>query len=56
MYLLMEKGQTIEEFIKESNCLNIDFIVPMIMPFINIGLMLYTVVFYLCCKFKDWRK
>ena len=56
MYLLMKKGQTIEEFVKETDCFNTGFIIPMLMPVINIGLMIYTIVFYLCYKFKDWRK
>lgn len=56
MYLLMKKGETIEEFIKETDCFNPGFIIPMIVPFINIGLMIYSIIFYLCYKFKDWKK
>ena len=56
MYLLMKKGQTIEEFVEESECFSTDFIVPIIIPFINVGLMIHTIVIYLCYKFKNWRK
>lgn len=56
MYLLMKKGQTIEEFVEEIDCINTNFIGPMIMPLINIGFMFYIIGFYLWRKFKDWRK
>ena len=56
MYLLMKKGQTIEEFVKETECFNEDFVIPMTIPFINIGMMLHSIVFYLCYKFKTWKK
>ena len=56
MYLLMKKGQTIEEFIKETDCLDSSFIIPMIIPVINIGMMIHSIVFYVFYKFKDWRK
>lgn len=54
-FSLMKKGETIEEFINESGIFDSDFIMPMTIPLINIGMMIYTIIFTVCYKFKDWK-
>lgn len=56
IYLLMEKGQTIEEFCRKTNCLNPTFIACMIIPCVNIAFMICCIGIYLCYKLKDWKK
>ena len=56
IYLLMEKGQTIGEFCRKTNCLNPTFIACIITPWVNIAFMIYCIGVYLCNKLKYWRK
>jgi hypothetical protein len=55
-FSLMKKGETIEEFINETEIFDSGFVIPMTIPLINIGVMIYTIIFTICYKFKDWRK
>ena len=54
-YFLMEKGQSIEEFVKEYDLCD-EFMLFAILPFINIVVTLFALYSLLYIKCKNWRK
>lgn len=56
VFSLMKKGETIEEFINEIDIFDYRSIIPTAIPLINIGIMIYAIIFTVCYKFKNWKK
>lgn len=54
-YLLMEKGQSIEEFVKEYDLCD-EFMVFALLPFTNVVVVVFALCGLLYIKCKNWRK
>ena len=54
-YFLMEKGQSIEEFVKEYDLCD-EFMLFAILPFINIVVVVFALYCLFYTKCKNWRK